>query len=165
MGRLSEVKNGIDNDDYGPLARALDAYDTLIQESQDWLNQFSPIARQKKPMLFVDGSLPLGGMMAMIFNAAQEADAIKEFMVDKSIVKRVKALKGYKEHYNRDVSDSMANKYADADDDFISMRELIGEMNLRLECLKGITKGLEILNYQFSNFVRLRTAGIEDTTI
>ena len=166
MGRLSDVKNAFDAGDFGPLLDALDYYDTQIDEGQKWLDMIADPHKFGVGRIEVANvSKRLPGMMMMRYNQAQEAEAIKSFLEDKATAKRVEKLKLYKENYRRDLTDVMAGRYADGDTEFLRLKELVGEVNLRVEGLKGFTKGLEALHYQVGYLTKLLVAGIEDATL
>ena len=82
-------------------------------------------------------------------------------------VKKVKtaAFKKYLEKYNRDLSSRDASTYADADTKVLQMVEIQNQVALMRNKFQGIMKGLSCKEFQISNIVRLRQAGLDETMI
>ncbi len=103
--------------------------------------------------------------MAYYYGIQQEIDAIHQWLEIHYTRVLQKARKGFLEHYNKSLTDRMAEKYAEADDEVLVIRLLINEVALRNRLYQGITKGLEILSFRMGDITKLRAAGIEDATI
>lgn len=84
-----------------------------------------------------------------------------------SEVKRVRtaAFKQYLEKYNRDLSSRDAWAYADANPKVLEMIEIQNQIGLMRNKFQGIMKGLSCKEFQISNIVRLRQAGLDETMI
>ena len=162
MSRFTAAKDSIDNKSYDAFFVALKFYDEEIEVGNRYLSSLDHHSQIYNPMLIADVQRKNPGMMARYYQLAQEADAIKEYLLDKANVVKIGHLKRYTENYNRQLSDRTAEKYSEAESDYIALRELIGEANLRRERLIGFTKGLEQLHYQLSSHIKLRELGIED---
>lgn len=162
MSRFAAAKNSIDDKGYDAFFAALAFYDEMIEEGNRYLDSLDHNNQIYNPVMIADVQRKNPGMMARYYQMAQEADAIKEYLVDKANVVKIAHLKRYTENYNRQLSDRTAEKYAEAEADYIQLRELIGEANLRRERLVGFTKGLEQLHFQLSSHIKLRELGIED---
>ena len=76
-----------------------------------------------------------------------------------------KQFKKYLENYNRALSSRDAEKYVDGEKDVIDMEKLINDFALIRNQWLGITKGLDQKQWQITNIVKLRVAGMEDATI
>jgi len=78
---------------------------------------------------------------------------------------RRKHFQKYLEAYNRALTSRDAEKYTDGEDEVIEFESLINEVALLRNKWLGILKGLESKNFMLGHVVRLRSAGMEDTTI
>jgi len=58
-----------------------------------------------------------------------------------------------------------AEKYVDGEDDIVDMDKLINDFALIRNQWLGITKGLDQKQWQLTNIVKLRVAGMEDANI
>jgi hypothetical protein len=56
-------------------------------------------------------------------------------------------------------------KYVEGDADVVDMEKIINEFALLRNQWLGIIKGLDIKQWQISNIIKLRTAGMEDIQI
>lgn len=107
----------------------------------------------------------LPGLVEYYWRHLQELEAILEWF-DILLTKTMgKARKKYLEHYNRDLSDRTAEKFAEADPDVLTLRLLRNEITLMRNQFLGIHKALEVAQYQCTNVRALRVAGMEDATI
>ena len=78
---------------------------------------------------------------------------------------RSKQFKKYLENYNRALSSRDAEKYVDGETDVINMEKIINDFAFMRNQWLGITKGLDQKQWQITNIVKLRVAGMEDATI
>ena len=78
---------------------------------------------------------------------------------------RSKTFRKFLENYNRALSSRDAEKYVDGEADVIDMDKLINDFALLRNQWLGITKGLDQKQWQLTNIVKLRVAGMEDATI
>lgn len=82
-------------------------------------------------------------------------------------VKKIKtaAYKKYLENYNRTLSSRDASTYAEADPKVLEIVEIQNQIALMRNKFQGILKGLSCKEFQISNIVRLRQAGLDETMI
>jgi len=71
----------------------------------------------------------------------------------------------YLETYQRALTSRDVEKYVDVEADVIDMEKIINEFALLRNKWLGITKGLDIKQWQLSNIIKLRVAGMEDATL
>lgn len=107
----------------------------------------------------------LPGMAEYRFNQLQELEAILKYLNIKFDKAKGKAHRHFMEKYDRALSSRDAEKYADADDDVINLALLINQVALLRNRYLGVTKGIDMLNWQISNIIKLRCAGIEDASL
>jgi len=104
----------------------------------------------------------LGGIMSYRFDQLQELEAILKYLNIQYDSLRSGQYKKYSEHYNKDLSDRAIEKYIDGVTDITEMQIMINEVAFVRNKYLAIIKGLDIKQYQMSNIVRLRCAGLED---
>jgi len=68
------------------------------------------------------------------------------------------------ENHPRQLTERVADQYADIEPEVVVIREFIQEIALVRNLFSGITKGLEYLHFQMNNITRLKSAGFEDAT-
>lgn len=110
-------------------------------------------------------SASLPGIVEHRFNQLQEIEAILEYLTIELRRTRSRLFKKYLENYQRALSSRDVEKYVDGEDDVIDMEKIINEFALLRNQWLGIIKGLDIKQWQLSNIIKLRTAGLEDITL
>lgn len=110
-------------------------------------------------------SANLPGIVEHRFNQLQELEAILEYLNIELRRTRSKAFKKYLENYQRALSSRDVEKYVDGEDDVVDMEKIINEFAMLRNQWLGIIKGLDIKQWQLSNIIKLRTAGLEDITL
>jgi len=107
----------------------------------------------------------LPGIVEQRFNQLQEIEAILEYLNIELRRLRSKNFKKYLENYQRALSSRDVEKYVDGEADVVDMEKIINEFALLRNQWLGIVKGLDIKQWQLSNIIKLRTAGLEDATL
>lgn len=110
-------------------------------------------------------SAEVPGVVEHRYNQLQEIEAILEYLNIKLQGIRTEAFRNYLEHNNRALSSRDAGVYADGDSGVADMAILVNEFALLRNKWIGLHKALEAKNFQINNIVKLRTAGLDDTTI
>jgi hypothetical protein len=110
-------------------------------------------------------SAALPGLVAQRFNQLQEIEGILEYLNIELRRLRSKTFKKYLENYQRALTSRDVDKYVDGEADVVDMEKIINEFALLRNQWLGIIKGLDIKQWQLSNIIKLRTAGMEDVTI
>lgn len=105
------------------------------------------------------------GIVEHRFNQLQEVEAILEFLNVQLKKKRSEMFRKYTESYNRALSDRSADKYVDGDDEVIEWQILVNEFAMIRNKYLGLMKALDAKQFQINNIVKLRVAGMEDTTM
>ena len=78
---------------------------------------------------------------------------------------RSKAFKKYLENYQRALSSRDVEKYVDGEADVVDMEKIINEFALLRNQWLGIIKGIDQKQWQITNIIKLRVAGMEDAAI
>jgi hypothetical protein len=107
----------------------------------------------------------LPGIVEERFSQLQQIEAILEYLNIELRRIRSKSFKKFLENYNRALSSRDAEKYVDGEQDVVDMDKIINEFALLRNQWLGITKGLDQKQWQITNIVKLRVAGMEDANI
>lgn len=105
------------------------------------------------------------GIVEHRFNQLQEIEAILEYLNIE--LRRLKSyhFKKYLENYARALSSRDVEKYVEGEADVVDYEKIINEFALLRNKWLGITKALDQKQWQITNIVKLRVAGMEDATI
>jgi len=148
---------------YSEVARNLD-------KIPDCINYFDTELQNAKKEVRIYGNLEkasaaLPGIVEHRFNQLQQIEAILEYLNIELRRLRSKTFRKYLENYNRALSSRDAEKYVDGEDDVVDMDKIINDFALIRNQWLGITKGLDQKQWQITNIVKLRVAGMEDADI
>jgi hypothetical protein len=110
-------------------------------------------------------SSTLPGIVEQRFNQLQEIEAILEYLNIELRRIKSKAFKKYLENYPRALSSRDCEKYSEGEADVVDMEKIINEFAMLRNQWLGIIKALDIKQWQLSNIIKLRTAGLEDITL
>ena len=110
-------------------------------------------------------SAAMPGVVEHRFNQLQEIEAILEYLNIEKRQLRSKTFKKYLENYQRALSSRDVEKYVDGESDVVDMEKIVLEFALLRNKWLGIIKGLDQKQWQITNIVKLRVAGMEDASI
>lgn len=110
-------------------------------------------------------SAALPGIVEHRFNQLQEIEAILEYLNIELRRIKSKAFKKYLESYQRALSSRDCEKYVEGEADVVDMEKIINEFAMLRNQWLGIIKGLDIKQWQLSNIIKLRVAGLEDISL
>jgi hypothetical protein len=110
-------------------------------------------------------SAAMPGIVEQRFSQLQEIEAILEYLNIELRRLRSSLFRKYLETYQRALTSRDVEKYVDGEADVIDMEKIINEFALLRNKWLGITKGLDIKQWQLSNIIKLRVAGMEDATL
>jgi hypothetical protein len=110
-------------------------------------------------------SATLPGIVEQRFNQLQEIEAILEFLNIELRRIKSKAFRKYLENYQRALSSRDCEKYVDGEADVVDMEKIINEFAMLRNKWLGLIKGLDIKQWQLSNIIKLRAAGLEDIVL
>jgi len=105
------------------------------------------------------------GIIEYRFAQLQEIEAILRHLEIQLRKIRSKWFKKYLEHYQRSLSSRDVEKYVDGESEVITYEDLINEFALLRNKWLAIMKGLDQKQWQITNIVRLRVAGMEDASV
>jgi hypothetical protein len=110
-------------------------------------------------------SADMPGIVEQRFNQLQEIEAILQYLNIELRRLRSKHFKKYLENYQRALSSRDVEKYVDGEADVVDYEKIINEFALLRNKWLGICKGLDQKQWQITNIVKLRVAGMEDASI
>lgn len=105
------------------------------------------------------------GIVEHRFNQLQEIEAILEYLNIELRRLRSQHFRKYLENYQRALSSRDCEKFVDGESDVIDFEKIINEFALLRNKWLGIIKGLDIKQWQVSNVIKLRVAGMEDASL
>ena len=105
------------------------------------------------------------GIVEERFNQLQEIEAILEYLNIE--LRRLKSqhFRKYLETYQRALSSRDCDRYVEGEADVVDFEKIINEFALLRNKWLGITKSLDQKQWQITNIVKLRVAGMEDASI
>jgi hypothetical protein len=107
----------------------------------------------------------LPGIVEQRFNQLQEIEAILEYLNIELRRLRSSYFKKYLENYQRALSSRDVEKYVDGEADVVDYEKIINEFALLRNKWLGLLKGLDQKQWQITNIVKLRVAGMEDASL
>ena len=110
-------------------------------------------------------SASLPGIVEHRFQQLQQIEAILEYLNIEKRKLRADHFRKYLENYQRALSSRDVEKYVDGEADVVDFEKIVNEFALLRNRWLGITKGLDQKQWQLTNIVKLRVAGMEDATI
>lgn len=110
-------------------------------------------------------SREMPGIVEYRFNQLQEIEAILEQLNIQLRKIRSAKFRQFTEHYNRALTSRDAEKYVDGEQDVCDMDAIVNEFALVRNKFLGLVKALDIKQWQLSNVVKLRCAGMEDAEL
>lgn len=105
------------------------------------------------------------GIVEHRFNQLQEIEAILEYLNIELRKLRSSFFKKYLENYQRALSSRDVEKYVDGEQDVVDYEKIINEFALMRNKWLGVLKALDQKQWQITNIVKLRVAGMEDATL
>ena len=151
MGWYSEVSR-----DVGKIPEAIKHYESELIDARKEVKLAGNVEK---------ASAAMPGIVEHRFNQLQEIEAILQYMNIELRRLRSKHFKKYLENYQRALSSRDVEKYVDGEADVVDYEKIINEFALLRNKWLGITKGLDQKQWQITNIVKLRVAGMEDASI
>ena len=105
------------------------------------------------------------GIVETRFNQLQEIEAILEYLNIELRRLRSQHFRKYLENYQRALSSIDCEKFVEGEADVVDFEKIINDFALLRNKWLGIIKALDIKQWQLSNVIKLRTAGLEDATL
>ena len=148
---------------YQKIAKDISAIPEAIKHYESELESAKAECRIRGNVEKASANMP--GIVEQRFNQLQELEAILQYMNIELRRLRSKHFKKYLENYQRALSSRDVEKYVDGEADVVDYEKIINEFALLRNKWLGITKGLDQKQWQITNIVKLRVAGMEDASI
>ena len=148
---------------YSDIAKDISKIPDAIQYFEDELIAAKGQIRIKGNVERAAAEMP--GIVEQRFNQLQELEAILEYLNIELRRLRSSFFKKYLENYARALSSRDVEKYVDGEADVVDYEKIINEFALLRNKWLGLLKGLDQKQWQITNVVKLRVAGMEDASL
>jgi len=151
MGWYSEISR-----DIGKIPSAVSYFENELLEAKKEVRLIGNIEK---------ASAAMPGIVEHRFNQLQEIEAVLEYLNIE--LRRLKShhFRKYLENYARALSSREVEKYVEGESDVVDYEKIINEFALLRNKWLGITKALDQKQWQITNIVKLRVAGMEDASL
>lgn len=151
MGWYSNISR-----DISEIPNAIDYFDTELKQARQEVKLKGSLERAASEM---------PGIIEHRFNQLQEIEAILEYLNIELRRLRSSYFRQYLENYQRALSSRDVEKYVDGEADVVDYEKVINEFALMRNKWLGILKALDQRQWQITNIVKLRVAGMEDASL
>ena len=151
MGWYSEISRNI-----GKIPDAIKFFESELQDARVEVKLKGNVEKAAANM---------PGIVEHRFNQLQEIEAILNYMNIELRRLRSSYFKKYLENYQRALSSRDVEKYVDGEADVVDYEKIINEFALMRNKWLGVLKALDQKQWQITNIVKLRVAGMEDATL
>lgn len=148
---------------YSEISRDISKIPEAIQYFEDELAKARLEVKLKGNLERAAAEMP--GIVEHRFNQLQEIEAILEYLNIELRRLRSSFFKKYLENYQRALSSRDVEKYVDGEADVVDYEKIINEFALVRNKWLGVLKALDQKQWQITNIVKLRVAGMEDATL
>ena len=148
---------------YSEVARDINKIPTAIKFFEDELIDARGEVKLKGNVERAAAEMP--GIVEHRFNQLQEIEAILNYLNIELRRLRSSFFKKYLENYQRALSSRDVEKYVDGEADVVDYEKIINEFALLRNKWLGLLKGLDQKQWQITNVVKLRVAGMEDASL
>ena len=136
----------------------------------DFIAYYENELEQAKQDIRVKGNVEksiaaLPGITEQRFNQLQEIEAVLNYLNIQIRIIRRKHFQKYLEHYARALTSRDAEKYVEGEQEVVDYETIINEVALLRNKWLGVMKGIDSKQWQLSNLVKLKVAGMEDFNI
>lgn len=148
---------------YSKISRDISEIPNAIQYFEDELVTARTEVKIKGSIERAAAEMP--GTVEHRFNQLQEIEAILEYLNIELRRLRSQFFKKYLENYQRALSSRDVEKYVDGEKDVVDYEKIINEFALLRNKWLGVLKALDQKQWQLTNIVKLRVAGMEDASL
>jgi hypothetical protein len=148
---------------YSKIAKDISNIPDAMQYFEDELQEARKEVRVIGNIEKASAAMP--GIVEQRFSQLQEIEAVLEYLNIE--LRRLKSqhFRKYLENYQRALSSRDCEKFCEGEADVVDFEKIINEFALMRNKWLGITKSLDIKQWQLSNIIKLRVAGMEDATL
>jgi hypothetical protein len=148
---------------YSNVSRDINQIPAAIQYFETELIQAKTEVKLKGNVERAAAEMP--GIVEHRFNQLQEIEAILNYLNIELRRLRSSFFRTYLENYQRALSSRDVEKYVDGEADVVDYEKIINEFALMRNKWLGVLKALDQKQWQITNVVKLRVAGMEDATL
>jgi len=148
---------------YSEVSRDISKIPNAIQYFEDELTEARSEVKLTGNVERAAASMP--GIVEHRFNQLQEIEAILNYMNIELRRLRSSYFKKYLENYQRALSSRDVEKYVEGEADVVDYEKIINEFALLRNKWLGVLKALDQKQWQITNVVKLRVAGMEDASL
>jgi len=148
---------------YSEISRDVSKIPNAVNYFEGELNQARIEVKLKGNVERAAAEMP--GIVEHRFNQLQEIEAILNYLNIELRRLRSSYFKKYLENYQRALSSRDVEKYVDGEADVVDYEKIINEFALLRNKWLGVLKALDQKQWQITNVVKLRVAGMEDATL
>ena len=148
---------------YSEVSRDISKIPQAIQHFEDELAQAKAECKLVGNVERAAAAMP--GIVEHRFNQLQEIEAILNYLNIELRRLRSSFFKKYLENYQRALSSRDVEKYVDGEADVCDYEKIINDFALMRNKWLGVLKALDQKQWQITNVVKLRVAGMEDATL
>ena len=148
---------------YSEISRDISKIPTAIQFFESELDEARVECKLSGNVERASAAMP--GIVEHRFNQLQEIEAILNYLNIELRRLRSSYFKKYLENYQRALSSRDVEKYVDGEADVVDYEKIINEFALMRNKWLGVLKALDQKQWQITNVVKLRVAGMEDATL
>jgi hypothetical protein len=148
---------------YSKVSRDISEIPNAIQYFEDELEAARSEVKLAGNIERAAASMP--GLVEHRFNQLQEIEAVLEYLNIELRRLRSSYFKKYLENYQRALSSRDVEKYVDGEADVVDYEKIINEFALMRNKWLGVLKALDQKQWQITNIVKLRVAGMEDASL
>jgi hypothetical protein len=148
---------------YSKIAKDISHIPDAVQYFNDELDEARKEVRVFGNIEKASAAMP--GIVEQRFSQLQEIEAILEYLNIE--LRRLKSqhFRKYLESYQRALSSRDCEKFVEGEADVVDFEKIINEFALLRNKWLSITKALDIKQWQLSNIIKLRVAGMEDASL
>ena len=148
---------------YSEVSRNINKIPDAVAYFESELNDAKNEVKLKGNVERASSAMP--GIVEHRFNQLQEIEAILNYLNIELRRLRSSYFKKYLENYQRALSSRDVEKYVDGEADVVDYEKIINEFALLRNKWLGVLKGLDQKQWQITNIVKLRVAGMEDASV
>jgi len=148
---------------YSEVSRNINKIPDAVAYFESELNDAKNEVKLKGNVERASSAMP--GIVEHRFNQLQEIEAILNYLNIELRRLRSSYFKKYLENYQRSLSSRDVEKYVDGEADVVDYEKIINEFALMRNKWLGVLKGLDQKQWQITNIVKLRVAGMEDASV
>jgi hypothetical protein len=140
------------------IVEAIAYFDAEAEQAHNEANQL-----RGKRLVEVEAMLP--GICGYRWEQFKELESIGAWLAIRADAAMGARRRHYVEHYNRALSDRMVEKFAEADQEVLTLRDWQSQIAAVRFQFEAVSKQLEWLHWQLTNITKLVCAGMQDAVL